>query len=142
MNWRTIFLTTTLVFIFFSSNNAVADTGDSIAECNDFRTECLEKAANSDLVWEIFIDIVYKEMLKACDALYKNCIKAANKARGRIPRGSGWLVCQTARLGCKGAAWVLKTGAHLVRNINTGRRVTLCNDAYKECLLGAVNPFD
>ncbi|MYK44239.1 MAG: hypothetical protein F4039_09160 [Gammaproteobacteria bacterium] len=145
MNWRTIFLASTLLFIFFTSNSAVADDSisDNIAECEDLRSECLERVANLELGLKIIIDEIYKEWLKKCDAFYKNCIKVAKKVRSRNPiPGSGWVACQIARGACKGAAWVWKTGANLTKDIITGRGVAICNDVYSRCLVAAVSPFD
>lgn len=59
----------------------------------------------------------------------------------KCPQRTGWVLCQTARGVCKGAAWVWKTGANLARNIITGRGVAICNDAYTKCLAQTILPF-
>lgn len=152
MNWRTIFLVATLVLFSLPAIITVADgdddtIADNITECTELWTECLQEAALESLAWEKFIDFLYDRMMKACDALYKNCMKS----NIRIPRpgpitipipGEKWLICQGALRTCQGVAWALKAAANLVRQRNAGAAGDLCNDAWTECLLRAINPFD
>ena len=135
MNWRTIFLLTTLVFIFFTSNTAVAegDGATSDKECIDLWNECLQAAANQTKAIKALIKIVHKAMMKACDNIYDKCMKS----KIRLPRpwpipvpGEKWLICQAGRRTCQGLAHAFKFTA----NMAAGNRMDLCNDAKDECM--------
>lgn len=141
MNLRTVFLASTLVLVFFTSNTPVADddlTTETIEECEEVWAECIALVAELSEALEKVIEKIYDRWIEACDNLYDACMESGVRLpigspnRPRVP-GETWLICLTARGTCKAAARAFKASANVAENLLTGHFIGVCNDAKNEC---------
>lgn len=141
MNLRTVFLASTLVFVFFTSNIPVAVgdlTTETIEECEELWTECIESVAELSESLEKVIEKIYNRWIEACDHLYDACMASGVRlpigppTRPNLP-GETWLICSTGRGSCKAAARAFKAAANVAENLLIGHLIGMCNDARNDC---------